>query len=149
MWKRYQDDVLDDCLGYIALKHQVSIASVALRWAIQETPRGSAVATCRLASAEDEEGRNRQLSLRSRPAQLREVFRFELDEEDIGIINELSCSEQQQPGSDSTGLPFPGFPDGPEWDELDEEYLEALMEQQEQEGKTDRAIDFVNRRLWL
>ena len=149
LWQKYQEEILDDFLGYIALKHQVSIASVALRWAIQGTPRGSAVATCRLASAEDEEGRIKQLSLRHRPAQFREVFRFELDEEDINMLNELSSSEQQQQNTHATGLTFPGFPDGPEWEEADEEYLEALMEQMEQQGQTDHPIDFNNRQLWL
>ena len=144
LWRRYQQDVLDDCLGYIALKHQVSIASVALRWTIQTTPRGSAVATCRLSPAEDEEGRNKKLSLRNRPVQFREVFRFELDEEDIQMLNELSSQAQQQQQK-----PFPEFPDGPEWEELDEAYLEAIMEQQEQQGHADHEIDFNNRKLWL
>ena len=147
LWERYQQDVLDDCLGYIALKHKVSIASVALRWTIQTTPRGSAVTTCRLSPAEDEEGRNKKMSLRNRRVQFREVFRFELDEEDIHMLNELSCrAQQQQQSNPGHELPFPEFP---EWEELDEAYLEAIMEQQEQQGHSDHEIDFNNRKLWL
>ena len=81
-WKVYQDKMMDT-LCNIALKHRVSVASVSLRWAIQLNHVASVIVTCGLGDMRDD----RPFEW---PEQLRQVFRFELDDEDMERLWEAS-----------------------------------------------------------
>jgi diketogulonate reductase-like aldo/keto reductase len=74
-WSVYMGVVIET-LEDVALKHRVSLASVALRWAMQLDHVASVVVACGLGESSD--GRPFD-----RPRQLRQVFRFELDEDDM------------------------------------------------------------------
>jgi aryl-alcohol dehydrogenase-like predicted oxidoreductase len=146
LWKRYQRDILDDTLSQIALKHEVSIASVALRWALQATPRGSAMVTCNLGVSEDDERKDSRLSLKHRPKRLRDVFRFELDEEDMHLLEYMACVKNERDDDFS----FDSI------EEMEREFLlyqDEIMEQHERRRKESDeyypAIDFKNQKLWL
>lgn len=65
-----------ETLEDVALKHRVSLASVALRWALQLDHVASVVVACEVGESSDDRPFDR-------PRQLRQVFRFELDEEDM------------------------------------------------------------------
>ena len=84
-WKRFHEDLLPT-LSHIALKHRVSIATVCLRWVLQLNHVASTVVSCNLfnINAEDEGKTARRIK------SYRDVFRFELDEEDMGQIWTLS-----------------------------------------------------------
>lgn len=83
LWKLYQSELLAT-LDTIALKHRTSIAAVALRWGLQLDTVASSVVSCRLVYPDD--GMNRK----PRQEQLRQVFRFELDKEDMEILWKLT-----------------------------------------------------------
>lgn len=74
-WRVYKG-VMMETLEDVALKHRVSLASVALRWAMQLDHVASVVVACELGESSDDRPFDR-------PRQLRQVFRFELDEEDM------------------------------------------------------------------
>ena len=82
VWGIYQSQMMD-IVGNIALKHRVSVASVALRWAMQLDHVASVVAACGLGEMSDDRPYQR-------PEQLRQVFRFELDPEDMERLWEAS-----------------------------------------------------------
>jgi aryl-alcohol dehydrogenase-like predicted oxidoreductase len=67
-WKAYQEHMMDT-LSDIALKHRVSVTSVSLRWVMQLEH----VATVVVPICKDND----------EPERLRQVFRFELDEDDL------------------------------------------------------------------
>lgn len=119
VWKQYQDDVVGQ-LGWIAMKHDVSISAVALRWALEcgSTAIGTngegQIVSSALADIEFDSPKD---DVAEKLAELRQVFRFQLDEEDRLILCDLSASE------------------------LDE------IRSEEEEGNPD--IDFNNPALWL
>jgi aryl-alcohol dehydrogenase-like predicted oxidoreductase len=84
-WKLYQEKVLS-ALHDIAQKHDVSMATVALRWTLQVDHVASAVVTCRLLSGDNGDPR----LLQDRSQQLRQVFKFELDEDDMDRLWQVS-----------------------------------------------------------
>ena len=75
IWSSFHGSVLRT-IGDIAFKHQVSVASVALRWSFHLDSLGSVVAGVRC-------GMDDQDVPFKRPKELRNVFRFDLDEEDM------------------------------------------------------------------
>jgi diketogulonate reductase-like aldo/keto reductase len=81
-------------LGYISLKHGVTVASVALRWALQQELVTSVVPSCTLYATDDRPF--------DRPAQLRQVFSFELDDEDLETL--WAISGKEKPSSYMTNL---------------------------------------------
>jgi len=81
-WKVFQTQMMD-MLDDVALKHRVSVASVALRWAMQLDHVASVVVSCGLGHMSDDRPF-------VRPENLRQVFRFELDEEDMERLWEAS-----------------------------------------------------------
>ena len=84
-WTAYQH-VMMDTLGDVALKHGVSVASVALRWAMQLDHVASVVVACTLEKLSHD-------CHSDRPRQLRQVFQFELDEEDMERLWDASGEE--------------------------------------------------------
>lgn len=85
IWNTYQDHVMS-VLGYISLKHLVSVASVALRWSLQQELVTSVVPSCTLYDDKDRPF--------DRPSKLREVFSFELDNEDLDRLWAISGKEK-------------------------------------------------------
>lgn len=94
-WRTFQTALLP-VLEDMSHKHCVSIASIALRWILQRKHIESLVVSTRL-SGSDETGAQRI----SRKQQYRDVFRFELDDDDMERLWEISTvvgndREQQQ-----------------------------------------------------
>ena len=87
-WSKYCRELLP-VLGEIALKYRVSIASVAIRWSLQLEHVECATVSCRLDQNQDLQSK--------RQKRLREVFSFQLDEEDLGTIRKISGV--QDPGT--------------------------------------------------
>ena len=83
MWEIYQSNVVS-VLEQIALKHGVSISTVALRWSLQLPRVAGVVVSCRLIPPDD------GLRRKDRTQELRQVFRFELDEEDMKQLWDLT-----------------------------------------------------------
>ena len=131
-WQAYQSQILAE-LEMIALKHRVSVASVALRWTMQLEQVASTIATCRLLYPDD------GFKRKDRVQQLRQVFRFELDEEDMKRLWELTGQKQEQE------------PTHPEQLDEDETLFKEMMEDESglfvPKGGPD--IDFSNKKLWL
>lgn len=85
IWNTYQEHVMR-VLGYISLKHRVSVATIALRWALQQEFVTSVVPSCKLHGDDDRPF--------DRPLNLRKVFSFELDEEDLVKLWDMSGKEK-------------------------------------------------------
>lgn len=88
VWKTFQKEVHEP-LRDLARKHEVSIASVVLRWSLQERSMDKKIARASsvlypLFLVDEPEG---QLSKQLRD--LRDVFRFELDEEDLELLCDI------------------------------------------------------------
>ena len=109
-WKEYQDDVVSQ-LDWIALKHDVSISAIALRWALEcgdsaatgglgEEPIVSSV----LAEIDFDDPKG---DFAQKLIELRQVFRFQLDEEDKEILDDITASLHDHKHQDNGD----GFPD--------------------------------------
>jgi len=89
LWTAYQFKVLST-LETIALKHSVSIASIVLRWTLQLQHVASTVVSCRMIYEDD------GLRRKPREQELREVFRFHLDDDDMEQLWKLTgCSPEK------------------------------------------------------
>jgi len=159
LWTAYQSKVLDTLLD-IARGYRVSVASVALRWLLQCDKVSSTVISCSSARLQftPDEGLTERLGKdqnrirrTSRVQELREVFSFSLDDEDMERIWELSGREQDDDPSVEQRMRF-----GPSIiDAEDDEELLLLKELMEEEGYdladefSQQSIDFSNRNLWL
>lgn len=94
-WNQYQNKFLP-VLQHIALKYRVSIASVALRWTLQlEQSGGTIVGFDVMKEVENESG-----SLSKKMKSMRDVFRFELDDEDLEAIRTVSSIVEDSWNSD-------------------------------------------------
>jgi diketogulonate reductase-like aldo/keto reductase len=82
-WRLVESNVIGT-MYQIALKHNVDIASVAFRWAMQMDKVGSVSVGSSLNALDDN---NFPFS---RPRGLRKAFTFYLDEEDMGMIQEIA-----------------------------------------------------------
>jgi aryl-alcohol dehydrogenase-like predicted oxidoreductase len=80
VWKAYHAKLLP-VLQHVARKHGVSISTVVLRWTLQLDEVASAVVTTSL---------QREDSLSKRRQELRDVFRFELDDQDMKQMWDVS-----------------------------------------------------------
>lgn len=89
-WDRFHAALLP-ALGHIALKHRVSIATVCLRWLLQLKHVSTAAISYNLLDTTHNED---ELKTSKRIKAFRDVFRFELDDEDIKEIWELSGVEE-------------------------------------------------------
>ena len=76
IWGQFHGEMLKT-IGDIAYKHQVSAASVALRWSLHLDNLGSVIVGSSVGVKDEDE---RPFT---RPRALREVFTFELDDEDM------------------------------------------------------------------
>ncbi len=90
-WHLFQSKMMQS-LQKIAYKHQVSIASVVTRWSMQLDQVGSVVVGSSLNTKYDNDGHPF-----TRPNDLREAFSFELDEDDMDKLWEISGSSRVQP----------------------------------------------------
>jgi aryl-alcohol dehydrogenase-like predicted oxidoreductase len=86
LWQLFQEGLMGT-LSVIALKHDVSMASVALRWALQQDNMGSVVVGSSFNTPSE------------RSRSLRQVFTFELDEEDMYRLQNVAG--QQNPPTPS------------------------------------------------
>lgn len=83
LWVFYQTQLLSS-LNRIARKHSVSVPSVVLRWILQLDHVSGTIVTCQLLYPDD------GLVRKPRERQLRQVFTFALDEEDMNELWELT-----------------------------------------------------------
>mgnify|MGYP001976169012 CR=1 FL=1 len=93
-WERFHSKVLRT-LGAISRKHQVSVAIVALRWSIRLDGVGSVAVGTRLGFGE--EGGAPPFN---KHKELRELFKFDLDEEDMARLWEATGWEINGMGDD-------------------------------------------------
>lgn len=92
VWSSFHGSVLQT-VGDIAFKHQVSAASVALRWSFHLDSLGSVVAGARCGMDDDDVPFKR-------PTELRNVFKFDLDKEDIQRLWDVTgCDPEAWRGS--------------------------------------------------
>ena len=112
-WPAFQSIVLGT-IQDIARKHGVSAASVVLRWTLQLDKVVGTTVACRLACPDDE-------SPDKRPRQMRQVFTFALDEDDMDRLWAVTgCTASDDPL---------GIGQGDDVSDEDEE-LHAMMERQ-------------------
>lgn len=97
VWEAYHSRLLLP-LQQIARKHSVSVASVVLRWTLQQEGVAGTVVACRLLP--EHHYWDRKSSGTSRSRQLREVVCFELDAEDMERLWELSGRTEELPNED-------------------------------------------------
>jgi aryl-alcohol dehydrogenase-like predicted oxidoreductase len=111
IWKQYQEDVLDQ-LNWIAMKHGVTISAVSMRWALQcgstavDTNLKAPIVSSALADIVVDDPNDDMVQ---KLAELRQVFRFQLDEEDRQILFDLSSSgidESQSNEQDNLDIDF-------------------------------------------
>lgn len=143
LWRRYQQDVLDPIV-YISQKHGVSTASVALRWALQlDDGVGSVVVSSKM--VEDlRTGRPFDRHMR-----LREVFRFELDEDDMEQLKRIP-NDKIEPELLLDEASFEEkFLEQGEWENMEEEYQKFLETRDRDYDSRATTIDFGNKSLWL
>ena len=91
-WNKYQKDVLPQ-LFHIALKYDVDVAAVALRWLLQKEGSWGAVVGCKMMNPSEVENESVAQRIRS----WRNVFRFELDDEDMKQLNEIGGFDPSEP----------------------------------------------------
>lgn len=90
-WQRFHGTLLS-ALGSIALKHRVSISTVCLRWALQLNHVSSTSISQSLLNTNTNS--DEQLKTSKLIKAYRNVFRFELDEEDMALMWELAGVEE-------------------------------------------------------
>ena len=86
------------------MKHDVSISAVALRWALECSTGDGPVVTSALADIDLDDPRG---DFPQKLIELRQVFRFQLDEEDRDILSEISPRQLEE----KQGFGEEGFPD--------------------------------------
>lgn len=107
-WKEYQDDVVSQ-LSWISLKYDVSVSAVALRWALEcggsavmSGPGDEPIVSSVLAEIDFDDPRE---DFAQKLIELRQVFRFELEEEDKDSLEEISASLHNKQQGDGDGFP--------------------------------------------
>ena len=147
LWRQYQRDVLDP-LVYISQKHGVSTASVALRWALQSDGADDRVGSVVVASKMVEDQRTGRPF--DRHVRLREVFRFELDEEDMDQLKRIPVEKKPEPQLLLDEASFEEkFKEQGQWENMEEEYEKFLQTQDRDYDDSHSTIDFGNKALWL
>jgi hypothetical protein len=181
LWQRYQEQVVDT-LQWIGLKYRVPPAAVALRWALEKGSShhhyldsnggkqggvthapiiASVMMDCSLSSAD-----TFVVSGDWSPVEWRKVFRFQFDEEDVTLLQNIPApsweviqrqEEQRRLLSTSSSSPLPNNVHGNPEDALNDwerELLEYHREEEENKVWTPKKddypdIDFNNQALWL
>ena len=88
-WNHFQKHALPP-IRDIASKYDVSTASVALRWVLQQNMCQGTVVGSKLVGDPD----NKEECLSRRLKSFRDVFRFELDEEDLDILWKIADTDE-------------------------------------------------------
>jgi len=151
-WNSFKKDV-QETLRHLAWKHEVSIDTIILRWSLQENLREDRILPASMVLfplffVEEPEGQlGRQLS------GLRDVFRFELDQDDLELLNDIVALPKPKTATlriDEVDVPV---------DDIPAAFLkefEAMTAGQEDEDSTEGdeheeypKIDFSNPALWL
>ena len=133
VWNQYQEHALGP-MARIASKHDVSIAAVALRWALEcagtnGLSGGKGIVSSALADLFVGGPADGGPPFRRKTTELRGVFRFELEEEDREVLSGiLATGGDEQAGSSGDGDGFGFGDDG---------------------GDGYPAIDFDNPKFWL
>jgi hypothetical protein len=161
-WQFYLEKAVDG-LEWIALKYRVSPTAVALRWALE---RGSAPVrdfggkATKVSDLQTVSSAMINFALGSETfeddalrSEWRKVFRFELDEEDISVLQDIPASSWEERRSQETeeGNPEDALND---WER---ELLDYERQMQETAGYVNKnkkdsnhpEIDFNNKALWL
>jgi len=106
-WNQYHKHIVGQ-LNWIAMKHDVSMSAVALRWAIEcgggaiDTNGEGPIVSSVLADIVFDDP---ECDVAQKLAELRQVFRFRLDEEDRHILSDLSASEHgESPSNEQEDL---------------------------------------------
>lgn len=111
VWKQYQEHVVGQ-LNWIAMKHDVSLSAVALRWALEcgstaaiddTNGEGPIVSSVLADIAFDDEPTG---DVAQKLVELRQVFRFQLDEEDRHILFDLSASQLDENEEEDQDIDF-------------------------------------------
>jgi aryl-alcohol dehydrogenase-like predicted oxidoreductase len=162
VWRRFQKDVLEP-LQYMSRKHQVPMSAIALRWAMQQPQRqrqkqqqqqrqglkGTTTTTSTVVPFRV--GRDQPETIL--PQQLRgfrDVFRFELDEEDFEQL-ERTVIARAKPKKTTLRIDDVEVP----LEDIPLEFLKAYVEPQDGDDYGDGddkeypVIDFGNKSLWL
>jgi len=142
--KQYQEHIVDQ-LSWIAMKHDVSITAVALRWALQcggcivgksakKNLENSVIISSAIADVVFDGPSTNDLPFR-KPTELRQVFRFQLDEEDTAILSEIASIESEEDEDE---------------DEANGDYdYDYDYDFNNQDGGGYPKIDFDNPKFWL
>jgi aryl-alcohol dehydrogenase-like predicted oxidoreductase len=156
VWKRFQSDVLEP-LQYMSRKHQVPMSAIALRWAMQQPqkqqrqgPKGRTGTTTTTSTVVPfRVGRDQPETIL--PQQLRgfrDVFRFELDEEDFEQL-ERTVIARAKPKKTTLRIDDVEVP----LEDIPLEFLKGYVEPQDSDDYGDDkeypVIDFGNKSLWL
>lgn len=97
LWDMYQTQVLSS-LNRVARKHSVSISSVVLRWMLQLEKVSGTIVTCQLLYPDD------GLVRKPRERQLRQVFTFALDDEDMNELWRITGLDTNDGGTEDFEL---------------------------------------------
>jgi len=148
VWKQFRGDVLEP-LDEMALRYEVPMACLVLRWMLQRNPEQiESVAVCSRLMSDADHPMQRHL-------QLRKVFQFELEEEDLNVLEAMSHEEEIQKLTDEDlEMMMEKYDLGLNDAEMDEEYLQFLMQErkEEEEGsgpKFDLSSAMSDKKLWL
>ncbi len=147
VWSVFKKDV-QETLHRLSCKHEVSIATIVLRWSLQEKTSGkkNIIASCvayPLALIEEPEG-NLSKQIRG----LRDVFRFQLDEDDLEALHAITAQPKPKTSTiriDEMDVPRKDIPIAFLRD------FEALHGEEEDETEDEEypEINFNNPALWL
>mmetsp|Transcript_5420 Transcript_5420/g.11200 ORF Transcript_5420/g.11200 Transcript_5420/m.11200 type:complete len:567 (+) Transcript_5420:98-1798(+) len=133
IWKQYQEHVVEQ-MSWIAMKHDVSMTAVALRWALEfgatnknnKTGQATPIISSALADVVFDDPNTSDVPFR-KPTDLRQVFRFRLDEEDKTMLSEITATPAASEQDDR-------------WSGDDDE---------DQDGDDYPDIEFNNPKFWL
>ena len=85
-----------------------------------------------------------------RHVRLREVFRFELDEEDMDQLKRIPVEKEPEPQLLLDEASFEEkFKEQGQWENMEEEYEKFLQTQDRDYDDSHSTIDFGNKALWL
>jgi diketogulonate reductase-like aldo/keto reductase len=154
LWKMYQEEIYEP-LKSIALKHRVSVSAIALRWVLEcggdnvlnYVDNSTGIVSCAIVDCiVDTEDFHQNV-------QLRQVFKFALDEEDKEMLHQISARPMsKQGGTNKQQQQFAEEVDV-ELDGLNDWQRELILYQNEIEKEHEiqdyPEIDFSNKALWL
>lgn len=152
MWKAFQQEVRGP-LRHLAWKHEVSIAAIVLRWSLQEditTKDQVMLASSVVYPLFLVEEPGEQVARQARD--LRDVFRFQLDDEDLEILEKVMALPKAKAKTlriDEVDVPINDIPANflREFETMNAGKDDQQVEEDRTEDCPD--IDFNNPALWL